>query len=110
MKKISYTNDEGLKQVVEVPTDIIDETLYRHGIHLGPPDLSALNLDQERRIALNNLLCDAEIIDYQSLSGRRHEVVEKMKQLGIPDQDAKHLMVALVAIYQGTLYISDSEI
>lgn len=110
MAIVTYTNEQGLKKVVEVPYNLVDKTQYRHGILLGPPDLSSIGLNSENTRLLNDALCDLGILDYATMSGRRHQALEAIKTFVFDDQQAKEILGSLIALYQqeSLIYLEES--
>lgn len=98
-----YTDKDGIKRVFEVPAQLANESLIRHGILLGPPDLSPTIANIDKRRELSNRLCDAGIIDYDTMNGRRPEVHAIIRDL-FPEEDSKALLIGIIAIYQQEFY------
>jgi hypothetical protein len=110
-KVVVYTDQRGWKWVTEAPADIIDERELRHGIRLGPPDLASLVsdgvIDRQSQKQLHNALALAMFYDYDTISGRRREVVELIQNI-LPEADAKRVLIYLVALYQRALASSET--
>lgn len=102
MTQIVYTTDEGFKYLIEVPDGLKNPKMYRHGVRIGPPELTDLGLDEDTERILSNTLCDRQLYDYQSLNGRRGEVqtiLQDVLKLGDRAQ-ARDMLRSLIGIYQ----------
>lgn len=67
-----WTDEEGRKHAVEVPPG--QEHLARHGIPVGPPDLSPLGLPLEVEVRLHNALFDRQVLTARDAKRRPAEV------------------------------------
>lgn len=98
MREVIYTNEEGYKQVRIVPHNTTTSD-YFMGVLAGPPDLHSLDLSRTQIKELNNRLVDAGLIDYQSLSGRRGDLL-KVIRLVVGKSRVKPVRDALYRLYQ----------
>lgn len=103
MPLVLYTDQDENIQVVEVPANLVDESKIRYGIPQGPPDLINVTADPEKRKALNNALAKAFIYNYETMNGRRHEVMEVVRHI-FGEDEARNVLVAIVATYQNASY------
>lgn len=92
--------------VHEVPSNLVDETKYRYGVRLGPPELVSFVDDEVKRRALNNALASAMIYDYNSMNGRRDEVLGIIR-LTCGPEDAKSILRGLVGVFQQASFIME---
>lgn len=102
MKRVVYTDSDGLKWIVDVP-DHYSEEEYEKGLVVGPPDLSDLNIHRYKLKKLNHALVDAGLIEPGDLLGRRIELRKILKALQIEEQERP-----IVSIYQW-LYKGEQE-
>lgn len=108
MKRVVYTDSEGFKRVVEVPNETWDESQFRYGLRVGPPDLTPLGLNKDVTRLLSNALCDATLVDLSTLNGRRNILYDVVKQvLQIPELEIRGVMQSIVGLYQRDAYSTD---
>jgi hypothetical protein len=94
-----YTDKEGYRRVYEVPANLVDDNMIKHGICLGPPDLSSLFTDEDQRRDLSNALCDLGVYDYESMNGQRAAVHGVLRTMFGSD-NSKTILIGLITIYQ----------
>lgn len=95
--RIPYTNKRGFKQIREVP----EGGDGSRGALVGPPDLSDLGLRESELQELNNLLCDAGLVDYESTINSRTKLIEVVQKF-TGNRD-KAFMIQILVIYQKTV-------
>lgn len=99
MKIVEYTDNDGRMSVVLVP-DNEDPVV---GVHLGPPPLDTLGLDDGTELILNNALVQRRFIAAPDLLNRRRELVALLKDLEL-SIDVKEI----VALYQRDYYAEEN--
>lgn len=100
-----YTDGRGFKRVYEAPANLVGEKI-KQGVLVGPPDLSPVIEDEDLRRKLNNSLCDLNILDYESMNGRRDAVHGLLRKLfkGAEPRETKAMLIGIIAIYQQEYY------
>lgn len=101
--RVQYKQD-GKTQIREVPEGA-DESTYKWGIVVGPPDMSDLAAPVRKIKELNEALAQAQMGDYRDTQGRRNEMMEIIQRVfGKRD---KELLRQILYIYQKN-YLEDS--
>ena len=104
MKIVEYTDSSGLKTKRLVPDGAL-RTTYNMGVVLGPPSLDSLGLSRTQNKALNHALVNADMVMYQSMSGRRAELLYLIKDtLKCSKVQAKEIRSKLLSLYQQQEY------
>ncbi len=80
MRELPYTDNDGRKQIVELPDSAPDSDAYK-GILVGPPDLFELHLPSKIEIRLNNALYDRGLIRPRDVKGRELEVFATLQSV-----------------------------
>lgn len=99
-KRVVYTDNDGLKWVMEVLEETPKEDWGNTGILLGPPDLTSLGLTKKKRIELQNELVSHNWIQAPDLRGRKRELIQLIKKMNLPNSLVRHVL----SIYQYAYY------
>lgn len=86
MRNVTYKDRRGRLFNVNVPDGAKEED-YRHGIVVGPPDLSDLGLPSTFEVRLNNELFHRGILTYMDAKKRRTDVVAALQAVLKVDAD-----------------------
>jgi hypothetical protein len=99
MPRVVYTNEDGFKEIREVPNNLSPSDYYM-GILIGPPDLSSVTKNKMKLRLLNNALVDAKLIQWPDLAGQRHKLTEIVSRLWQKTEDRRHIKYKILVIYQ----------
>lgn len=78
---------------------------YDRGVLVGPPDLTTLSLEEDKALALNNALVDAGFSDFESLSGRRADLLRLVQiVLDLSLDEARQMKHDLLVLYTRDFY------
>lgn len=86
MKNVTYKDKRGRLFSVNVPDNSVEED-YKHGIVVGPPDLSDLGLPSSFEVRLNNELFHRGILTFMDAKKRRTDVVAALQAVLRVDAD-----------------------
>lgn len=65
-RRVEYKDKNGYKFLVEIPAGAAPE-MAKHGVVIGPPDLSELGLPKAVEVRLNNALYDRRLFTRRDL-------------------------------------------
>lgn len=99
MKHMVYTDSEGFKWVAIVPDNIKEGQSPAAYPIAGPPDLSVLGLSVEDTLKLHNGLVEKGMYNAPALVGRRKELMQLLKSLGL-----KLSIFQIIGVFQQTYY------
>ena len=99
MKHMIYTDNEGFMWVAIVPDNLKEGQSPLAYPVAGPPDLSVLGLSQEDTKRLHNGLVEKGMYNAPALLGRRKELMQLLKSLGL-----KLSIFQIIGVFQQAYY------
>lgn len=98
LRTVVYTTEDGFKEIRRVPENA-SYMDYGYGALVGPPDLSGLNLGKRKTKELNNTLVDAQLVNLESLDGKR-AILSRLLEPIVGKNKVTYFRNLIVYLYQ----------